>query len=311
MLIAITAQNQSVINGETGMNTTLKGNPSLKAIAHWTSMYEDDAPALALRVIAWLNGDASFEYTCLPGMDLVLFVFCLKGKAQIELGDRKLILAKNQALILNTHDGYHAASLSEDFRFIFLQMQGSFAGRLLDHQLKDRGHICPFDPESVSLCDQIYRLAIQGWNYEREIRISCLLYDLCGQIMIAQARDDVLSPAAAFIENHYNDETSTEELAALCFLGPSQFIKRFNQAYGCPPGRYLNNVRITKAREMLLTTDLPVSAVALRVGFEDASYFTRIFKKATGQTPRQYRTSAPEPPANMKIGESDGTSGSV
>lgn len=53
--------------------------------------------------------------------------------------------------------------------------------------------------------------------------------------------------------------------------------------------KYLNNIRIRKAKELLRTTDLQIQEIADQVGYFDSKYFSRQFKTATGMTPAQYR----------------------
>jgi AraC-like DNA-binding protein len=58
---------------------------------------------------------------------------------------------------------------------------------------------------------------------------------------------------------------------------------------GMPPTQYLNGYRVEKAQTLLKNTDRSITDIALAVGFDDASYFARIFKKQTGMTPREYK----------------------
>ena len=87
-----------------------------------------------------------------------------------------------------------------------------------------------------------------------------------------------------------DEELSLERLAAAGGLSPSHFSRAFNRAMGQPPHRYLFRLRIDKAQVLLDTTDLPVTDVALRCGFSQPSYFATAFRKATGYSPRAWRT---------------------
>ena len=80
-----------------------------------------------------------------------------------------------------------------------------------------------------------------------------------------------------------------EQYAAGCCLSMSRFAHLFTQCVGTPPGAYRNRLRIERAKELLLFTDLPVGEVGALVGFEDGSYFTRLFTAAVGQAPTRYR----------------------
>ncbi|BDI32856.1 transcriptional regulator [Capsulimonas corticalis] len=80
-----------------------------------------------------------------------------------------------------------------------------------------------------------------------------------------------------------------EEMAAELGVGYSLFRKAFRQYTGMSPAQYHLELRVNEASHLLRTTTLPVAKVAMRLGFDSASYFCRIFKKKTGQTPCEYR----------------------
>ena len=95
-----------------------------------------------------------------------------------------------------------------------------------------------------------------------------------------------------FFEN-YPRRISLDEMAALVHLNKSYLVRLFRREIGQTPLDYLNGIRISSARELLHSTDLKVSEVAFRCGFESASYFIRRFSAACGETPEQYRLARP------------------
>ncbi|MSR65126.1 MAG: AraC family transcriptional regulator [Verrucomicrobiae bacterium] len=56
-----------------------------------------------------------------------------------------------------------------------------------------------------------------------------------------------------------------------------------------PPIEYLQNLRMERARQLLISTDQPVADIAAAVGYEEACHFSRLFKKTSGASPQQYR----------------------
>ena len=79
------------------------------------------------------------------------------------------------------------------------------------------------------------------------------------------------------------------QLAATAGLSPSQLVRAFGVAVGMPPHRYLQGMRIEKARELLEWTDLPVIDIALSCGFGQPGHFATTFRKAVGLSPRSWR----------------------
>ena len=99
----------------------------------------------------------------------------------------------------------------------------------------------------------------------------------------------VFAPVREYMIQNIDKTISTEELAALVCMQPNYFIRRFKAVFGVPPTMYLARLRLYKAMELLISTDMSTEQIARRVGMEDPSYFARFFKKNSGVTPREYR----------------------
>ena len=96
--------------------------------------------------------------------------------------------------------------------------------------------------------------------------------------------------AADYIGRHYAEALSLEEVAEHIHLNASYLSALFKKATNANFRDYLNKVRIAEAQRLLVNTDSTIVDIAANCGFNDQSYFTKVFKKATGMTPRQYRS---------------------
>jgi len=79
------------------------------------------------------------------------------------------------------------------------------------------------------------------------------------------------------------------ELAELCGLSRSHLMRAFRQSTGQSIAKYVEGVRITKAKALLAESDRPIGDVARLLGFPSAAAFSHVFRRATGRTPREYR----------------------
>lgn len=120
--------------------------------------------------------------------------------------------------------------------------------------------------------------------------LSVLLLHL-QQVLEEPAREgaSVLERALAHLHEHYAEDLSVEQLAALVAVSPSHLHRLFREGVGLAPMHYRNRIRVERARLMLLDEALPIDRVAERVGFTDGKYFARAFKQATGMSPSAYR----------------------
>lgn len=94
---------------------------------------------------------------------------------------------------------------------------------------------------------------------------------------------DVLE--ANFDDNKFSVENFQREMG----MSKSQLFRKMNSLIGMSPNKYIRHVRLIKAKAMLKETDDTVFAISLSVGYEDAGYFSRVFKKEFGMTPSDWR----------------------
>jgi len=78
-------------------------------------------------------------------------------------------------------------------------------------------------------------------------------------------------------------------MVRLSGLAERTFKRRFRQATGLAPLEYVHTLRLEEAKQMLESGDAPVDAVAREVGYEDAGFFSRLFRRKVGLTAAQYR----------------------
>ena len=102
-------------------------------------------------------------------------------------------------------------------------------------------------------------------------------------------RIDSIKSALEYVEHHYADNISLETMAACAGMTPNYFCRVFKAVTHQSPMAYVLNYRIERAEFLLAGTDLPVTAVSLKCGFLDHSYFIRAFRRMKGITPKQYQ----------------------
>ena len=92
-----------------------------------------------------------------------------------------------------------------------------------------------------------------------------------------------------FMAENVDQDISIDDLASVACLSPFHFIRMFQAAVGKTPSRYLNDLRLERAKTLLVLGKAPLLDIALSCCFSSQSNFTRAFRRATGMTPSQYR----------------------
>jgi AraC-like DNA-binding protein len=98
-----------------------------------------------------------------------------------------------------------------------------------------------------------------------------------------------LANAVSYLESHYQEPLTLEELAKQAKLSKNQFVRIFKKAFGTTPIDYLIDLRIQKAKKLLEQSSRTISQVAFEVGFSDSNYFSRQFQYHLGISPSEYR----------------------
>ena len=92
-----------------------------------------------------------------------------------------------------------------------------------------------------------------------------------------------------FIEENYNKEITTEKLAKIAGYSEYHFIRFFKEQTGRTCKDYVNSIRLEKAANLLLDTSLSITDITFAVGYNDLSYFIKVFRKKYGIPPHRYR----------------------
>ncbi|TVQ35474.1 MAG: AraC family transcriptional regulator [Spirochaetaceae bacterium] len=143
----------------------------------------------------------------------------------------------------------------------------------------------------VQLNKTFYEKSV-GYGMELSILCQQLVQALCHEQRFPADRDSTLKRldcAVDYVRRHYARKIRIKELCACVNLNESNTIKLFKSKLGRTPVDYINQVRVNRAKELLLRTDLCVKEVAWQTGFSDEFYFSRVFKKLEGQSPRHFK----------------------
>lgn len=104
-----------------------------------------------------------------------------------------------------------------------------------------------------------------------------------------RADDELIARCQVWAAAHYRSEAPVTQMVSLSGLPERTFKRRFQQATGMSALDYVHRLRLEEAKQMLEATTLPVEAIAQEVGYQDSSFFGRLFKRQVALTPAQYR----------------------
>lgn len=153
--------------------------------------------------------------------------------------------------------------------------------------------------EGGAVTDSVFRLNNQFLSALQEIdSLEPLCYEL--QEVVESFMDAMFSPgdapgheavrkAVTYIAQHYASPLTLEQVAQHVALSPAYFSSLFKQNTGATFREYLNQIRVEESKRLLTMTTYSLVDIAMAMGFSDQSYYSKVFKRYTGLTPKQYR----------------------
>ena len=230
----------------------------------------------------------------------ILF-YTLGGEGVVRQGGQEVRLTRGMALLMDcrTPQSYGTAPEHNHWYHLWAHIDGGgvslAAAQLGLPRLVPVGvPLSRLQPHFNVLFDLLGKESV-----ENRVRTSLAVHGLLAEVMAAAAQavaadDDPVARACAFMEAHFAERVTLEDLAAEASVSPSYLIRLFKRQLGTTPHDFLLRYRITRAKELLAETSLTSAVIAQRVGFNSESNFSYRFSKMVGQSPRAYRQSSPE-----------------
>ncbi len=129
---------------------------------------------------------------------------------------------------------------------------------------------------------------------DEDIRAAAKIMEACTSYiiykeLITPENDKLFEAAKVYIEEHLSEDIDIEQLCGRLGVGRTKLYEIFRSELKMGISKYILRRRMHRAKKLLKTTDLPITDIADSVGFADYNYFSRVYKKTYGRSPRHYR----------------------
>ena len=242
-------------------------------------------------------------YTVRKDLDSYLVKLTLAGQGILEYGGEAYRLPSGSFFWIDCRDPqhYYTDPAAGHWDVLWFHFYGVTADAYYQAFLQQtHGRVAaslPVDSPVSAQMGTLLSLAGTDGELVRDLDASALLTTiLCGLIHGAAQRrlqpvPAVLQRVRQYLHEQYAQKLTLDTLSARYNISKYHLQRSFQHYFGQSPGEYLIQLRLTRAKELLRATDLPVSEVAYRVGMDNTSYFIYTFRTHEGTTPRQYRKS--------------------
>ncbi|MBN2164394.1 MAG: AraC family transcriptional regulator [Pontiellaceae bacterium] len=235
------------------------------------------------------------------GIFQYIMIFCASGLGSVILNGNKREMSAGQLIIIPPGTPHrYEADIAIPWNIYWFHFAGDqapeYAELLGQNEQNPVIQVSDID-ELVRRFERLYSAVVSAFSDSALVQASveltetlCLINTLrTGRHRKSRQSEQRILKSIEYITRHYEQPHSLDELARQAGLSVPHYVSLFRKQTGTPPLRYLTRVRLRHACERLDLSDDPVAEIARTVGYEDAFYFSRIFKKSIGHSPSNYR----------------------
>lgn len=223
-----------------------------------------------------------------------------EGSTNVVCQGEECVITKGDVVIFNPNDNHSCSEIDNkylDFRCLNISI-----ARMKELTLECLGYeVCPYFQPQIMHCSELAPQIkeLHGLISDcscRDLQKEELLYLIIGDLVSDFSREDVyeqlernliIEKVCSYIESHYNENISLDDLSAYTGFSKYHFLRIFTKEKGITPYRFIECIKITKAKEMLIQ-GIDIADISFQLGFSSQSHFTNFFKKYTRVTPKQY-----------------------
>lgn len=219
-----------------------------------------------------------------------LIIACVRGCGVYEAGEKHFDIAAGDIFV--ALPGIPHTYLSDSIKgweILYAHFEGDLAGRFVEtagysasRMVMPLGAECEAVQGLRAVCAALERQDVHSGLDATRVLIDLFL-SIAKQGRMHRIGEGKLDLA---LEGDFN---SVEEMADAAGMSKFHFIREFKRAVGVTPWRYVLGRRVSRAKELLASTDLAVKQIAYRLGYDDANYFSRLFRQETGVSASEYR----------------------
>lgn len=234
--------------------------------------------------------------------DYVLHFVC-SGKGTYVVNQTAYTLTKGDFFLIHPHTKIHYYADDRDpWSYIWIGFQGENAATCIEQAALDMQHLTGRYDDTALILSYIQEMLLAKENtFTNELKRQVALLHIFTALIdkrqqsMAQISDELrtrpsyVQMACDYILDHYAENIKISQIAKHIGIDRSYMTNLFKEILGISPSEYLINCRLERAAQYLKTTDMRISSIAAKVGYQDALTFSKRFKHHYHMTPSEYR----------------------
>ena len=241
---------------------------------------------LCTNELGYVEADASYRIIGTPQKS-ILFGYTTDGAGMLQYKSVKYPLKSGSLFCIdcsNPHSYWADQGLWEFYWFhaigdVSAPLFKSFKRDVLVQQ--DVKHF-------VNLWENLFMLAETNSLFI-DMKMASIINNMFSLVFEEETHDNRMNKTEEFIRQNFDKKITIDDMAKVACISKYHFSRLFKESTGQSPYKYLSQYRIDKAKDLLISTNLSVNEIALRVGFDDMSSFFYLFKQHMHVSPLQFR----------------------
>ncbi len=232
-------------------------------------------------------------YNC-EGRDDYFLIYVTDGIFSTEIDNKIFNLGKGAVVLYPPKFKYHYWGKPPS-KYLCVHFTGSHVEKLLGDlgfpTLEPYILENEFSPKIKSLFDKMVEQNITRAPFLK-YSLACLLEEILLTIAIGNVKNSdhrTFKKSIKYIHENYTEKIQVPYLAKLEGLSNSRYITLFSKETGKTPSEYILELRLQRACDLLLSTDIGIGPIGASSGYKDQYFFSKIFKKHIGVSPQEYR----------------------
>lgn len=241
-------------------------------------------------------------YTERTNLPSYLIKFTLSGEGMLLYKENKYHLCAGDIFFIDCQEYQYYQTISDTpWEMDWVHFNGSNVAYFYEEFIKDGQPIFhtltdPFDNKIHQLITELIHTQQQA-NTRTEFQSSLVIHELLNELILQKYQLDFkeedipnyIRDLQHYLDEHFRENITLRQLEQRFLLNKYQISKDFSKFIGSPPIDYLINKKLSYAKDLLRYTDFTIRAIAEEIGIDNFAYFSRLFKRKTGRSPREFR----------------------
>jgi AraC-like DNA-binding protein len=235
------------------------------------------------------------------GIGQHIIIYCVEGKGWVEINRKKTEITPSQFIVIpaNTPHRYSAGE-KDPWTIYWVHFRGDISAHIVNLVLQDATLHKPqltYNENRIKLFQEIYINLEKGYSIDNLRYVNMIFYHFLSSILYEdkfnyienKKEPDLVSTTVEFMQKKIHTVCTLQEFARLARLSVSHFSAMFRKKTGYAPMEYFNHLKVQKACQYLLVSDMTIKEIAAALAVDDQYYFSRMFSKLMGLSPSEYR----------------------